>query len=53
MIGTVSYVEMNMKVSCMYSGTVLHNYDSIRNPFVGEKLLGKNLAHLMISVKQA
>ena len=41
-IGSVSYVGMNVRVWYMCSGSVLYNYDSIRNTFMGEldKLLG-------------
>ncbi len=37
MIGTVSYVGMNVKVSCVYSGSPA--YDSIRKTFVGDLVI--------------
>ena len=53
-IGSVSYVGVNVRVWYMCSGSVLY-YDSIRNTFIGEldKLLGGNLLHLIILIGRA
>ena len=42
MIGSVNYAGVNVRVWYMFSGSVQHNYDSIRNNFMVEleNLLG-------------